>query len=169
MNDAQNGCANQPGTPADFISYRDLPAVHEVHDVRGRIEEMRRLQNRDGATFWRVTHVDGRLWLEGWLSQPRVQGDFNPPAGPCPHVDIWFTWSVNTFTDRPGRLVSVDGSCKMCGAPLHFVGVPFAVSLNRPTTNFEGTELRLPVTVGDEKHAPGIEALPSVLGPETPQ
>lgn len=153
-----NGEADVPVTPADFWSARVLPEGIEDQDMRARIEEMRDMQGRKGATFFRATLSEGRLWLEGWRVQPRVQGAFDPPKE-CDHNDVVFSWTTNSFTDRPGRMLSLTGCCDRCGEALRFVGAPFGVSLNRPTVDFPGTEIRLPFVVGAEKHVPGAEAL----------
>jgi hypothetical protein len=77
----------------------------------------------------------------------------------CEHEQLDFAINVTAFEDRPGRALDISGKCKACGAPIGFVGLPMGISMNRPTVSIDGHELRLPVTIGDEPHVPGVEML----------
>lgn len=61
----------------DFYSFRE-------QQTREEVEEAARNQRRDGATWFRITLVDGGVWIEGWKVRPSVEAPFNPPTGELP-------------------------------------------------------------------------------------
>lgn len=53
----------------------------------------------------------------------------------------------------------VELSCKQCGMPFEFVGLPVGSSPYAPTTNLEGTTLEAPIVVPGTKPPLGLPSL----------
>lgn len=72
--------------------------------------------------------------------------------GQCPHTDVHYALNLAAFGDTNIRYLEVTGGCKICGAPMVFRGLPLGLSPMRPTMAAFGSEVRLPLTFGEEEY-----------------
>jgi hypothetical protein len=70
----------------------------------------------------------------------------------CKHENFKVQAQVNRLTDEEGGevkkySVDIEIHCADCFMPFRFIGLPGGVSPSQPTVNFDGTELRAPITL----------------------
>jgi hypothetical protein len=62
----------------------------------------------------------------------------------CPHSDLDITVNNQAFVDSNQHYLEIKVSCKICGKPMVFKGMPFGVLPDRPTMSIDGQEIILP-------------------------
>lgn len=62
----------------------------------------------------------------------------------CPHSDLDIRLNHVNFEDSNVHYLEVQATCKICGKPMAFRGMPIGVSPARPTMDPGGLEVRLP-------------------------
>lgn len=62
----------------------------------------------------------------------------------CPHTDLDIQINLINFEDSNVHYMEVKASCKICGKPMVFQGLPLGVSPHQPTGELGGYEARLP-------------------------
>lgn len=65
----------------------------------------------------------------------------------CPHLEFDATVNVARFEDNTLKYADVKITCRNCGKPAVFQGLPVGVMPDRPTREFGGQEARLPFVV----------------------
>lgn len=67
----------------------------------------------------------------------------------CKHENFITNIRVNRLTDNDGDVngfsADIEIHCKDCMTPFEFVGLPYGLNPNYPTTNIERVELRQPI------------------------
>ena len=69
----------------------------------------------------------------------------------CPHSDMHFNLTITHMVDSNVKALSLDVTCRTCGAPMRFLGFPMGISLAQPTTSVDGKEARIPIVPADEE------------------
>lgn len=76
---------------------------------------------------------------------------------PCEHPSFDAHVAVNRLADTGRFTADVRISCRACGVPMRFLGLPLGLDINSATVSTDGTEARLGI-------APRGEDVPMVDG-----
>lgn len=82
-----------PGTPPNCYAFRTRAEIEESGSPRAAIQQMR--DKMDGCTFFRMTEVDGGIWVEGWDIPPRSRCWMCPNQGPAEWADLEKNWPAD--------------------------------------------------------------------------
>ncbi|ACB80898.1 hypothetical protein Mpop_2743 [Methylorubrum populi BJ001] len=77
----------------------------------------------------------------------------------CPHSDLHFHLNIANLVDANVKAVDLTCSCKICGTPMRFLGMPHGVSMAQPTMSVDGLEARFPLVARNEEPSTAISAI----------
>lgn len=66
----------------------------------------------------------------------------------CEHLDFEAEVQVNRILDTQRFAADVHITCRECGKPFQFLGLPGGLHPGYPTVSVDGTEARLPIAPG---------------------
>lgn len=72
----------------------------------------------------------------------------------CDHTNQKATVRVINLEDTGKTMAEIEISCSDCGTPYRFIGLPMGMSLRQPSTDVDGTELRIPIELATGRNHP---------------
>jgi hypothetical protein len=68
----------------------------------------------------------------------------------CEHADFKARVGVHRIEDRGAFVAEVQVQCAHCGLEFSFLGLPSAISIERPCVNIDGTVASIPMEPGPQ-------------------